>query len=122
MLLDELNAQRDAIAALGRRYGARRIRVFGSVARRQETAGTDIDLLVDLPLPVASSRQRTLPSAVGLLWDASGSARKRDRQSEFALLDRYLFFQALALLLFVVITHHTIPAIWVKALLPPVSA
>ena len=49
MLLDELNAQRDAIAALGRRYGARRIRVFGSVARRQETAGTDIDLLVDLP-------------------------------------------------------------------------
>lgn len=45
--------------------------------------------LVDLPLPVASSRQRTLPSAVGLLWDASGSARKRDRQSEFALLDRY---------------------------------
>ena len=49
MLLDELNAQRDAIAALGRRYGARRIRVFGSVARRQETAGSDIDLLVDLP-------------------------------------------------------------------------
>ena len=48
MLLDELNAQRDAIAALGRRYGARRIRVFGSAARRQETAGTDIDLLVDL--------------------------------------------------------------------------
>ncbi|MBN8211994.1 MAG: DUF2135 domain-containing protein [Xanthomonadales bacterium] len=45
--------------------------------------------LVDLPLAVASSRQRTLPSSVGLLWDASGSARKRDRQSEFALLDRY---------------------------------
>lgn len=45
--------------------------------------------LVDLPLPVASSRQRTLPSSVGLLWDASGSARKRDKQSEFALLDRY---------------------------------
>ncbi len=45
--------------------------------------------LVDLPLAVGEARQRTLPSSVGLLWDASGSARKRDRQSEFALLDRY---------------------------------
>lgn len=45
--------------------------------------------LVDLPLPAAHVRPRRLPSSVGLLWDASGSARKRDRQSEFALLDRY---------------------------------
>lgn len=45
--------------------------------------------LVDLPLAVGEARQRTLPSSVGLLWDASGSARKRDQQSEFALLDRY---------------------------------
>jgi Ca-activated chloride channel homolog len=45
--------------------------------------------LVDLPLPAAHGRPRALPSSVGLLWDASGSARKRDRQSEFALLDRY---------------------------------
>ncbi len=45
--------------------------------------------LVDLPLPAAHGRTRTLPSSIGLLWDASGSARKRDRQSEFALLDRY---------------------------------
>lgn len=62
MLLDELNAQRDAIAALGRRYGARRIRVFGSVARRQETAGTDIDLLVDL-LPGYDMFGQRLPLA-----------------------------------------------------------
>lgn len=45
--------------------------------------------LVDVPLAAGEARQRTLPSSVGLLWDASGSARKRDRQSEFALLDRY---------------------------------
>jgi tetratricopeptide (TPR) repeat protein len=45
--------------------------------------------LVDVPLAAAQSRARTLPSSIGLLWDASGSARKRDRQSEFALLDRY---------------------------------
>ncbi len=45
--------------------------------------------LVDLPLTATQSRPRVLPSSVGLLWDASGSARKRDLQGEFALLDRY---------------------------------
>ena len=78
MLLDELNAQRDAIAALGRRYGARRIRVFGSVARRQETAGTDIDLLVDLPpgydmfgqrLPLAQQLEQELGRRIELIPD-----------------------------------------------------
>ena len=76
MLLDELNAQRDVIAALGRRYGARRIRVFGSVARRQETAGTDIDLLVDLPpgydmfgqrLPLAQQLEQQLGRRIELI-------------------------------------------------------
>ena len=76
MLLDELNAQRDAIAALGRRYGARRIRVFGSAARRQETAGTDIDLLVDLPpgydmfgqrLPLAQQLEQELGRRIELI-------------------------------------------------------
>ena len=76
MLLDELNAQRDAIAALGRRYGARRIRVFGSAARRQETAGTDIDLLVDLPpgydmfgqrLPLAQQLEQQLGRRIELI-------------------------------------------------------
>ncbi len=78
MLLDELNAQRDAIAALGRRYGARRIRVFGSAARRQETAGTDIDLLVDLPpgydmfgqrLPLAQQLEQQLGRRIELIPD-----------------------------------------------------
>ena len=78
MLLDELNAQRDAIAALGRRYGARRIRVFGSAARRQETAGTDIDLLVDLPpgydmfgqrLPLAPQLEQQLGRRIELIPD-----------------------------------------------------
>ena len=49
MLLDELHAQRDAIHALGRQYGARRIRVFGSVARRDEHADSDVAFLVDFP-------------------------------------------------------------------------
>lgn len=49
MLLDDLHAQKDAIAALGSRYGAGRIRVFGSVARCEERQDSDVDFLVDFP-------------------------------------------------------------------------
>jgi predicted nucleotidyltransferase len=49
MLLNELRARKQDISALGHRYGARRIRVFGSVARGEETANSDIDFLVDFP-------------------------------------------------------------------------
>ena len=49
MLLDELRARKDAIAAVGSRFGARRIRVFGSVARGEEGPDSDIDFLVDFP-------------------------------------------------------------------------
>lgn len=49
MLLDELRAQRNAITALGRQYGARRMRVFGSVARREERPDSDVDFLVEFP-------------------------------------------------------------------------
>ncbi|MEN5208971.1 VIT domain-containing protein [Stenotrophomonas terrae] len=40
-------------------------------------------------LPVAAPALRRLPSRIGLLWDASGSAGTRNRAREFALLDRY---------------------------------
>lgn len=47
--------------------------------------------LVDIPVPhgAALLGKRRVPSSIGLLWDASASARHRDRQGEFALLDRY---------------------------------
>ena len=45
--------------------------------------------LAEIPVdPVAPTRRR-IPHSVGLLWDASGSARKRDRDSELAVLDEY---------------------------------
>lgn len=47
MLLHQLHAQKNAITALGRQYGARRIRVFGSVARGEEGPDSDIDFLVE---------------------------------------------------------------------------
>ncbi|MBK5970389.1 MULTISPECIES: nucleotidyltransferase family protein [Thiorhodovibrio] len=49
MLIDTLQAQRETIIALGKEYGARHIRVFGSVARREEGPDSDVDLLVELP-------------------------------------------------------------------------
>jgi predicted nucleotidyltransferase len=47
MLLKQLHAQKSAIAALGNEYGARRIRVFGSVARGEEAPDSDVDFLVE---------------------------------------------------------------------------
>jgi len=49
MLLDMLRTRKPLIEAACRQYGARRIRVFGSVARREEGADSDIDFLVDFP-------------------------------------------------------------------------
>ena len=48
MLLDQLRANKNLIHAACRQYGAGRIRVFGSVARREERADSDVDFLVDL--------------------------------------------------------------------------
>ena len=50
MLIDTLRAQRDTILALSQQYGARRIRVFGSVARGEEQPNSDVDFLVDFPV------------------------------------------------------------------------
>ena len=48
-LLTELRQQKAAIETLAFSHGARRIRVFGSVAREEESANSDIDFLVDFP-------------------------------------------------------------------------
>lgn len=58
MLLDQLRQQQDPIHAARRQYGARRIRVFGSVARGEERPDSDIDFLVDLPRGYDLFKQR----------------------------------------------------------------
>ncbi|MGL6291602.1 MAG: nucleotidyltransferase family protein [Silanimonas sp.] len=65
MVIDEIRSQRQAIQALAARFGARRIRVFGSVARGEERADSDVDFLVDLPRGYDLFGQR-LPLAEGL--------------------------------------------------------
>ena len=65
MLLDELHLKRDAIQRLSRQYGSRRIRVFGSVARREERTDSDVGFLVDFPRGYDLFAQR-MPLAVQL--------------------------------------------------------
>lgn len=88
MMLDELHAQRDAIQTLGRRYGARRIRVFGSVARREERADSDVDFLVDFPrgydlfaqrMPLTDQLARLLNRRVELVPEHELSRHLRER-------------------------------------------
>lgn len=43
-----IRARRDEIRDLGERFGVRNIRIFGSVARGEATAESDLDLLVDV--------------------------------------------------------------------------
>ena len=49
MLLDNINKQKHLINELARQCGASRVRIFGSVARREETEDSDVDVLVELP-------------------------------------------------------------------------
>ncbi|MCP2263201.1 hypothetical protein APR03_000524 [Promicromonospora thailandica] len=43
-----LREQRDEVIEIAARHGARNVRVFGSVARGEDTEESDVDLLVDL--------------------------------------------------------------------------
>lgn len=43
-----LKENRQAVMALAEKYGARNVRVFGSVARGESSAESDIDLLVKM--------------------------------------------------------------------------
>lgn len=48
LTLDDLTRHRDVLRALAERHGARRLRVFGSVARGDAAAGSDVDFVVEM--------------------------------------------------------------------------
>lgn len=58
-----LHDNRDRVLETAARYGAYNVRVFGSVARGEATAGSDIDLLISL------EPGRSLMDLGGLLYD-----------------------------------------------------
>ncbi len=49
MLLTTIQANKEAIRALAEQYGARNIRLFGSVSRGEERLDSDVDFLVEFP-------------------------------------------------------------------------
>jgi predicted nucleotidyltransferase len=88
MLLDEIHRKREIIARLGNQYGARRVRVFGSVARREERADSDVDFLVDFPrgydlfaqrLPLADKLAELLQRPVELIPEHESNRHIRDQ-------------------------------------------
>ena len=48
MNLDELQKKRDQILKIAAQHGADNVRVFGSVARGEAKAGSDVDFLIDV--------------------------------------------------------------------------
>ncbi len=61
MLLRELQQKRQEILQLAKQYGAKNLRVFGSVARGESNQNSDIDFLVDL--------QSSLLTRIALIQD-----------------------------------------------------
>lgn len=50
MLLDQLRQMSPSLSRLAAEFGASRLRVFGSVARGEDTPASDVDFLVEFPL------------------------------------------------------------------------
>jgi hypothetical protein len=63
--LATIRARRERIFNVARRYGVSNVRVFGSVVRGEEDAGSEIDFLVDL------EKGRSLLDLGGLAMDLS---------------------------------------------------
>jgi excisionase family DNA binding protein len=61
-VLDELLEKKDVIHALAEQFGVRRLRVFGSVSRREEGPDSDIDFVAEFPRGYSMFKQR-LPLA-----------------------------------------------------------
>lgn len=94
MLLDDLRTKRDVILALISRYGARHIRVFGSVARGEERPESDVDFLVEFPrgydlfvqrLPLTEALADLLHRRVELIPEHELNRHIRDRVLEEAV-------------------------------------
>jgi hypothetical protein len=88
--IDELRARRSEILSLAAHYGARNVRVFGSVARGDDRADSDIDLLVDV------EPGRSLLDVIGFEQDLSELLGRRVEVLTDGGLSPYLQQQILA--------------------------
>jgi predicted nucleotidyltransferase len=67
----DLRQKRNDILRIAAQYGARNLRVFGSVARGDDRVDSDVDLLVDM------DADRSLVDVVGLGQDLEESLDRR---------------------------------------------
>ena len=66
-----IRAHRDQILRIAEQYGARNVRIFGSVARGEAQPDSDLDLLVDL------DSGRSLLDHVALIQDLEDLLRRK---------------------------------------------
>ena len=79
-----LNVKRDEILKLAAKHGAFNVRVFGSVAREEERADSDVDFLVEM------ESHRSLLEQVGLIQDLEDLLGKKvDVATETGLRERF---------------------------------
>jgi uncharacterized protein len=78
-----LRQRRKAVLACAARHGATNVRVFGSVARGEDRAGSDVDLVVDLAprtgLFELGALNRELAKILGVPVDVAPSDSLRSR-------------------------------------------
>jgi predicted nucleotidyltransferase len=88
--LEDLRARRQEILDIAARHGAQNVRVFGSVARGEADAASDVDLLVDMVTDATGFRyfgvvedlRRDLEALLGRdvdIMDSAALNRWRDR-------------------------------------------
>ncbi len=92
--LEMLRNRRTDILQIAERRGVKNVRVFGSVARGEDTANSDIDLLVDLPphfsLLDFSGLVREMQEVVGRRVEIASAAHLREEFRDGILRDARL--------------------------------
>jgi predicted nucleotidyltransferase len=79
MTMMDLNTKRQDILRIAAAHGARNVRLFGSAARGEDRAGSDVDLLVDMEagrslldlIALGQDLEDLLPRKVDVLTDQS---------------------------------------------------
>ncbi len=77
--------QRSELLAIAERYGARDVRVFGSVARGEDTAESDVDLLVRFEKGATLLDQAGLSAELEQLLDVVSESGLKPRIRERVL-------------------------------------
>jgi len=87
MLLQQLTEKREAILAVAAQHGAFNVRVFGSVARGEDTENSDIDFLINydldkispwFPVRLIRELEQLLERKVDVVTESGLKSRIRD--------------------------------------------